>query len=77
MSFFRVIPRIPLTREVEPLLEIDRNVKKFEVFLSSNNPTLSVADIKKFLPCCINIDPYLRKRIRGMLTAPVIFFLTM
>ncbi|XP_064638035.1 kinase D-interacting substrate of 220 kDa B-like isoform X2 [Lineus longissimus] len=65
----KVVPRIPLTREVEPLLEIDRNVKKFEVFLSNNNPTLSVGDIKKFLPCCINIDPYLRKRIREYMKA--------
>ena len=65
---YRVLPRIPVTKESEPLLEIDRNARKLEAFLSGqsgNLPRLNVADLRKFLPCTINLDPYLRKLIRG------------
>ena len=62
----RVSPKIPSSRDVDPLVEIDRNVRKLEVFLSSNSPLLTVADMKRFLPCTINIDPYLRKLIREL-----------
>ena len=58
--------KIPLTRELEPLLDIDRNVKKFDAYLSSMTPALQVSDMRKFLASCINVDPFLRKRIRGM-----------
>ncbi|KAK7097954.1 kinase D-interacting substrate of 220 kDa B-like [Littorina saxatilis] len=63
----RVLPRIPMTKESEPLLEIDRNARKLEAFLSSQSaslPRLNVGDLRKFLPCTINLDPYLRKLIR-------------
>ncbi|KAL8561546.1 hypothetical protein ACOMHN_024782 [Nucella lapillus] len=63
----RILPRIPMTKESEPLLEIDRNARKLEAFLSSQSPSLprmNVADLRKFLPCTINLDPYLRKLIR-------------
>ncbi|XP_005101087.2 kinase D-interacting substrate of 220 kDa B [Aplysia californica] len=63
----RIVPSIPATKEQDPLLEIDRNVRKLEASLTSksgNFPLLSVADLKKFLPCTINLDPYLRKLIR-------------
>ena len=59
-----------MTKESEPLLEIDRNARKLEAFLSSQSaslPRLNVADLRKFLPCTINLDPYLRKLIRGLL----------
>ncbi|CAL1542159.1 unnamed protein product, partial [Lymnaea stagnalis] len=63
----RIAPSIPSTKEQDPLLEIDRNVRKLEASLTSksgNFPLLNVADLKKFLPCTINLDPYLRKLIR-------------
>ncbi|XP_067950108.1 kinase D-interacting substrate of 220 kDa B-like isoform X2 [Watersipora subatra] len=56
--------RIPLLREVEPLLDIDRNERKFTTFLKSHVPRLSVDDIKKFMPATINLDPFLRKLIK-------------
>ncbi|XP_069130680.1 kinase D-interacting substrate of 220 kDa B-like isoform X1 [Argopecten irradians] len=65
----RVVDSMPSSRDIEPLLEIDRNVRKLETFLrtgSRNSPILNVGDLKKFLPCAINLDPYLRKLIREM-----------
>ncbi len=51
---------------MDPLLEIDRNPRKLELFLSNYSPSLTVSDLRKFLQCTINVDPYLRKLIRGM-----------
>lgn len=65
----KVADRIPVSREVDPLLEIDRNPRKMEAFLASklsNNTPLNIKDLRKFLPCTINLDPYLRKLIREM-----------
>ena len=61
----RVSASIPVSKEIDPLLEIDRNVRKLEIFLANHKPPLSVGDLRKFLPCTINVDPYLRKLIRG------------
>lgn len=68
--FTRIADKLPISKEVEPLLEIDRNPRKLEAFLSSKSSSsksqmLTIADLKKFLPCTINLDPYLRKLIRG------------
>ena len=65
MFVFSVNGRIPRSRDVEPLLEIDRNTRKLEVFLGHHTPVLTIADMKRFLPCTINVDPYLRKLIKG------------
>ncbi|XP_061165393.1 kinase D-interacting substrate of 220 kDa-like isoform X1 [Saccostrea echinata] len=65
----KVEDKIPVSKEIDPLLEIDRNPRKMEAFLSSklsNNTLLNVKDLRKFLPCTINLDPYLRKLIREM-----------
>jgi len=61
----RVSPKIPSSRDVDPLVEIDRNVRKLEVFLANSTPPLTVADLRRYLPCTVNVDPYLRKLIRG------------
>lgn len=66
----RIANKLPVSKEVEPLLEIDRNPRKLEAFLSNKSSSsksnmLTIADLKKFLPCTINLDPYLRKLIRG------------
>ncbi|CAI9732185.1 kinase D-interacting substrate of 220 kDa-like [Octopus vulgaris] len=63
----KVANKIPTSRDIDPLLEIDKDVRKLEVFLANSNrnqPILNVGDLKKFLPCTINLDPYLRKLIR-------------
>lgn len=56
---------IPTTKDVEPLLEIDGDVRSFEVFLSSRTPVLTAKDIRTFLPCTVNLDPKLREIITG------------
>lgn len=50
---------------MEPLLEIDGDVRSFEVFLSSRTPVLTARDIRTFLPCTVNLDPKLREIIAG------------
>ena len=61
----RVSKNIPTTKDVEPLLEIDGDVRSFEVFLSSRTPVLTARDIRTFLPCTVNLDPKLREIIAG------------
>ncbi|CAF1241410.1 unnamed protein product [Adineta ricciae] len=48
----------------DPLLELDRNGRKFELCLERGEPVLNVTDLKQFLPCTCNLDPYLNKLIR-------------
>ncbi|KAM7368427.1 hypothetical protein PAMP_014649 [Pampus punctatissimus] len=66
----RVSKNIPTTKDVEPLLEIDGDVRSFEVFLSSRTPVLTARDIRTFLPCTVNLDPKLREIITGMEAQP-------
>ncbi|MEQ2168630.1 hypothetical protein GOODEAATRI_016775 [Goodea atripinnis] len=61
----RVSKNIPTTKDVEPLLEIDGDIRSFEVFLSSRSPILTARDIRTFLPCTVNLDPKLREIIAG------------
>lgn len=65
----RISKNIPTTKDVEPLLEIDGDVRSFEVFLSSRTPVLAARDIRTFLPCTVNLDPKLREIIAGEETA--------
>ena len=62
----RVQPKLPNHKDIDPLLEIDRNPRKLEIFLTNHMPILTVGDMRRFLPCTINVDPYLRKLIRGI-----------
>ena len=59
-----VHPYIPTQKEIEPLIEFDRDKKKLDVFLTLHKKTLTVADIKVYMPFTINLDPYLRKVIK-------------
>uniref|UniRef100_A0AAY4AL72 KAP NTPase domain-containing protein n=1 Tax=Denticeps clupeoides TaxID=299321 RepID=A0AAY4AL72_9TELE len=59
----RISKDIPTTKDVEPLLEIDGDIRSFEVFLSSRTPVLTVRDVEMFLPCTVNLDPKLREII--------------
>lgn len=54
-----------MTKDVEPLLEIDGDIRSFEVFLSSRMPVLTARDVEMFLPCTVNLDPKLREIIAG------------
>ncbi|XP_030643113.1 kinase D-interacting substrate of 220 kDa B isoform X2 [Chanos chanos] len=59
----RISKNIPTTKDVEPLLEIDGDIRSFEVFLSSRTPVLTARDVEMFLPCTVNLDPKLREII--------------
>uniref|UniRef100_A0A674C388 Kinase D-interacting substrate 220b n=1 Tax=Salmo trutta TaxID=8032 RepID=A0A674C388_SALTR len=65
----RISKNIPTTKDVEPLLEIDGDVRSFEVFLSSRTPVLNSRDMKTFLPCTVNLDPKLREIIADVRAA--------
>ncbi|XP_028296274.1 kinase D-interacting substrate of 220 kDa B isoform X2 [Gouania willdenowi] len=65
----RVLKNIPTSKEVEPLLEIDSDVRSFEVFLSSRTPVLTARDVKTFLHCTVNLDPKLREIIADVRAA--------
>ncbi|KAM8831907.1 kinase D-interacting substrate of 220 kDa B isoform 2-T2 [Spinachia spinachia] len=65
----RVSKNIPTTKDVEPLLEIDGDIRGFEVFLSSRTPVLTSRDIRTFLPCTVNLDPKLREIIADVRAA--------
>ncbi|XP_059368678.1 kinase D-interacting substrate of 220 kDa B isoform X5 [Carassius carassius] len=65
----RISKNIPTTKDVEPLLEIDGDIRSFEVFLSSRAPVLAVRDIRTFLPCTVNLDPKLREIIADVRAA--------
>lgn len=59
-------PHIPSLKETEPLLELDRDERKFDIFLTYHRSSLLVSDLKVFLPFTINLDPYLKKVIKGL-----------
>uniref|UniRef100_A0A8C7I4T0 Kinase D interacting substrate 220 n=1 Tax=Oncorhynchus kisutch TaxID=8019 RepID=A0A8C7I4T0_ONCKI len=65
----RISKNIPTTKDVEPLLEIDGDIRSFEVFLSSRAPVLTARDVEMFLPCTVNLDPKLREIIADVCAA--------
>nr|XP_046268231.1 kinase D-interacting substrate of 220 kDa B isoform X2 [Scatophagus argus] len=65
----RISKNIPTTKDVEPLLEIDGDIRSFEVFLSSRTPVLTARDVEMFLPCTVNLDPKLREIIADVRAA--------
>lgn len=65
LFFCRIRPHIPSVKDTEPLLELDRDEKKFDIFLTFHRSSLLVSDLKIFLPFTINLDPYLKKVIKG------------
>lgn len=64
--FDKIRPLIPTVKDTEPLLELDRDEKKFDIFLTFHRSSLLVSDLKIFLPFTINLDPYLKKVIKGL-----------
>ncbi|XP_067337030.1 kinase D-interacting substrate of 220 kDa B isoform X3 [Channa argus] len=65
----RISNNIPTTKDVEPLLEIDGDIRSFEVFVSSRTPVLTARDVEMFLPCTVNLDPKLREIIADVRAA--------
>ncbi|XP_063923502.1 kinase D-interacting substrate of 220 kDa B isoform X3 [Zophobas morio] len=64
LIFDKIRPHIPTVKDTEPLLELDRDEKKFDIFLTFHRSSLLVSDLKIFLPFTINLDPYLKKVIK-------------
>ncbi|XP_025602086.2 kinase D-interacting substrate of 220 kDa B isoform X3 [Athalia rosae] len=60
----KVRPQIPVMKDVQPLLEMDRDERKLDVFLTFHRSSLLVTDMKIFLPFTINLDPYVKKKIK-------------
>ncbi|KAL4705766.1 hypothetical protein ACJJTC_006547 [Scirpophaga incertulas] len=60
----KVKPVMSSIREASTLMELDRDERKLEVFLSFHRATLTAADLKIFLPFTINLDPYIKKVIK-------------
>ncbi|KAJ8722652.1 hypothetical protein PYW07_003832 [Mythimna separata] len=60
----KVKPLMSGLREASTLMELDRDERKLEVFLSFHRATLTAADLKIFLPFTINLDPYIKKLIK-------------
>ncbi|XP_075969674.1 ankyrin repeat-rich membrane spanning isoform X2 [Anticarsia gemmatalis] len=60
----KVKPLMHGLREASTLMELDRDERKLEVFLSFHRSTLTAADLKIFLPFTINLDPYIKKVIK-------------
>lgn len=68
MSLWEIYAKIrsslPSHRDLEPLLDMDRDEKKLEAILALKKRTLTVRELKIFLPFSINLDPYIKKVIR-------------
>nr|XP_018906405.1 PREDICTED: kinase D-interacting substrate of 220 kDa-like isoform X3 [Bemisia tabaci] len=62
----KVRPQIPVCKEMESLVELDRDEKKFDVFLTFHRNSLLVGDLRIFLPFTINLDPFIKKVIKGI-----------
>lgn len=58
-------PRINCLKDAAPLLELDRDERKLDAFLQLHKNDLLVGDLRIFLPFTINLDPYLRKVLKG------------
>ncbi|KAL1459851.1 hypothetical protein WDU94_011804 [Cyamophila willieti] len=62
--FEKVRPQIPISKEAEPFLELDRDEKKFDHYLNYHRSHLHVSDLRVFLPFSINLDPFIKKVIK-------------
>ncbi|KAG7155951.1 Kinase D-interacting substrate of 220 kDa B-like 1, partial [Homarus americanus] len=62
--FEKIKSQVPVSKDIEPLLEMDKEEKKFEIFLSMHKSSLHISDLKVFLPFTINLDPFIRKVIK-------------
>lgn len=56
--------KIPFLKESAVFLEMDRDERKLDAFLSIHKNNLLAADLKVFLPFTFNLDPYLKKVLK-------------
>ena len=61
MYYSRIRNQVNITKDMNPVLDMDKEEKKFEIFLSMHKSSLHVSDLKVFLPFTINLDPFIRK----------------
>ncbi|XP_077984408.1 uncharacterized protein LOC144439038 [Glandiceps talaboti] len=64
--FDRIVADVPVSREIEPLLELDSSGRGFYMYLTRGPSVLRISDLKKFLPCTVNLDPWLRRMISDL-----------
>ena len=50
----RIRGAIPTQKEMEPLLELDRDERKLDAFLAYHKKSVTLTDLKIFLPFTIN-----------------------
>eukprot|EP00794_Sanderia_malayensis_P007197 gene7197-8003_t len=50
-------------------MALDADIVYFETYLSGNHPTLTVGDVRRFLPCTFHIDPWIRRSMVEYLQA--------
>ena len=58
---FRIRNQVNYRKDKNSLIDMDKEEKKFEIFLSMNKSCLQICDLKVFLPFTINLDPFIRK----------------
>ncbi|KAL7300780.1 hypothetical protein TKK_0006756 [Trichogramma kaykai] len=58
----KVRPQIPILKDAQ--LDMDRDERKLDAFLTFHRSRLLVSDMKVFLPFTINLDPYIKKKIK-------------
>lgn len=62
--FDKIKAKVPLSKDLQPLYDVDHDVRKFEIFLSFHSASLLISDLKIFVPFTINLDPYIRRVIQ-------------
>ncbi len=50
-------------------IALDADIVYFETYLSGNHPSLTVGDIRTFLPCTFHLDPWIRRSMVEYLQA--------
>ncbi|CAB0040958.1 unnamed protein product [Trichogramma brassicae] len=62
LSSEQVRPQITILKDAQ--LDMDRDERKLDAFLTFHRSRLLVSDMKVFLPFTINLDPYIKKKIK-------------
>lgn len=65
LSCSRISDDLLTLHESDPLADLDQDGRSFMVCLARHTPQLTCGDLRNFLSCTCNLDPQLRKQIRG------------
>ncbi|XP_034935135.1 kinase D-interacting substrate of 220 kDa-like [Chelonus insularis] len=60
----KIRSQIPVLKNVQLLLEMDRDERKLDVFLIFHRSSLLISDMRIFLPFTINLDLYIKNKIK-------------